>query len=231
MRSASKRSLSRCAACTRSRGPRVTHTPLEQVVTRSVTPLRVLMSDAGAMETDMSSMDFDSEEGEDITEQLSELVANDPAEKGKGEVEAALSPVQPYVNEKALAEATAKWKRHDNDCGSAQVRDAVGKGKWRGADARPSGSRPPPAQVQVARLSERISYLTAHLNKNKKDKSTERGLVLLANRRRKLLKYLLNEDLPTFERLTSEYGIRTKKIVQESLGVTRREKSRTGGAK
>lgn len=83
-------------------------------------------------------------------------------------------------------------------------------------------------QVQVARLSERIAYLTTHLGKNRKDKAGERGLVLLANRRRRLLKYLINEDQEMFEKITAHYGIRTRKIVEESLGVTRLEKSRKG---
>lgn len=84
--------------------------------------------------------------------------------------------------------------------------------------------------MQVARLSERIKYLTEHQAKNSKDKSTERGLIILANRRRKLLKFLIEDDLETFEKITAAYGIRTRKIVEESMGVSRRERSRTGGA-
>jgi len=84
--------------------------------------------------------------------------------------------------------------------------------------------------VQIARLSERIRYLTVHLIKNKKDKATERGLVLLANRRRKLLKFLIDSDLPAFEKITTAFGIRTRKIVEDNLGVSRRERSRTNGA-
>jgi len=148
-----------------------------------------------------SVLDFDADMGEDITAQIAELAAND-AEP----VEAVeLDLVKPYLNEMALRAAIKKWQRHEGDVGSTQV--------------------------QVARLSERIDYLTRHLAKNRKDKAGERGLVILANRRRRLLKYLLNEDQEMFEKLSQAYGIRTKKIVAESLGVTRRAKSRTGGEK
>lgn len=89
---------------------------------------------------------------------------------------------------------------------------------------------PARAQVQIARLSERIKYLTEHQARNKKDKATERGLVKLANHRRKLLKFLIEDDLEVFEKITAAYGIRTRKIVEESMGVVRRDKSRSNGA-
>ena len=50
------------------------------------------------------------------------------------------------------------------------------------------------AAVQVALLSERISYLTEHLKKHKKDFHSRRGLLILVGRRRRLLTYLKNKD-------------------------------------
>jgi small subunit ribosomal protein S15 len=46
------------------------------------------------------------------------------------------------------------------------------------------------ADVQIARLSDRINYLTEHLGKHKMDHSTRRGLLRMVARRRKLLDYL-----------------------------------------
>jgi len=59
-------------------------------------------------------------------------------------------------------------KLHDNDCGSVYV--------------------------QIASLSYDINLLTNHLNKFKKDFHSKRGLIQKVNRRKRLLKYLKNED-------------------------------------
>lgn len=45
-------------------------------------------------------------------------------------------------------------------------------------------------QVQIALITERISYLTSHLQTHKKDKHSRRGLIKLVGSRRKLIKYL-----------------------------------------
>jgi len=50
------------------------------------------------------------------------------------------------------------------------------------------------ADVQVARLTERINHLTGHLGEHKKDVSSRRGLLMLVARRRKLLDYLARTD-------------------------------------
>lgn len=50
------------------------------------------------------------------------------------------------------------------------------------------------ADVQVARLTERINHLTNHLGEHKKDVSSRRGLLMLVARRRKLLDYLARTD-------------------------------------
>jgi small subunit ribosomal protein S15 len=64
--------------------------------------------------------------------------------------------------------------------------------------------------VQVARLSERIVYLTNHLQAHPKDVSTRRGLIRLVNMRRKLLNYLYTREPETVASLVSELGIRYK---------------------
>ena len=47
-------------------------------------------------------------------------------------------------------------------------------------------------EVQIAILSERISYLTEHLKNNKKDHHSRRGLLKMVGQRRGLLNYLLS---------------------------------------
>ena len=49
-------------------------------------------------------------------------------------------------------------------------------------------------------------YLTEHMQNNKKDYASLRGLTAMVTRRRKLLEFLLREDLPEFKRITSELG-------------------------
>ncbi|HEX7653464.1 MAG TPA: 30S ribosomal protein S15, partial [Verrucomicrobiae bacterium] len=51
------------------------------------------------------------------------------------------------------------------------------------------------ADVQVALLTERINHLTEHLQTNKKDHSSRRGLLVMVGQRRRLLDYLQNTDL------------------------------------
>ena len=45
-------------------------------------------------------------------------------------------------------------------------------------------------EVQIALLSERISYLTTHLKSHVKDHASRRGLIMMVNKRRRLLDYL-----------------------------------------
>lgn len=63
-------------------------------------------------------------------------------------------------------------------------------------------------EVQCAVLTERIKSLTGHMNGNKKDYQARRGLLVLVNRRRKLMKYLKNNDLNRYESLKQKLGIR-----------------------
>ena len=64
------------------------------------------------------------------------------------------------------------------------------------------------ADVQVALLSERINTLMDHFNLHKKDHHSRRGLLMMVNRRRKLLDYLKNKDTSQYQQLISELGLR-----------------------
>ncbi len=61
---------------------------------------------------------------------------------------------------------------------------------------------------QVALFTERINHLTGHLKINKKDFATEKALVSLVGKRRKLLDYLKNKDIVKYRELIKELGIR-----------------------
>ena len=63
-------------------------------------------------------------------------------------------------------------------------------------------------EVQVAMMTERIRYLTEHLNTHKKDRSSLRGLQKLVGQRRRLLKYLSRTDLSRYQELISQVGLR-----------------------
>ena len=63
-------------------------------------------------------------------------------------------------------------------------------------------------EAQIALFSYRISHLTEHLKSNKKDYSTERALVMLVGKRRRLLDYLKAKDIEGYRSLIKELGIR-----------------------
>ena len=64
------------------------------------------------------------------------------------------------------------------------------------------------AEGQIALFSYRINHLTEHLKSNKKDYSTERALVMLVGKRRRLLDYLKAKDIEGYRSLIKELGIR-----------------------
>ena len=64
------------------------------------------------------------------------------------------------------------------------------------------------ADVQVARLTQRINHLTGHLGEHKKDVSSRRGLLMLVARRRKLLDYLARTDNDRYLNLLKGLGLR-----------------------
>ena len=63
-------------------------------------------------------------------------------------------------------------------------------------------------EVQVAILSDRISYLTEHLKTHRKDHHTRRGLLKLVGRRRRLLGYLRSTDFARYAGLIERLGLR-----------------------
>jgi small subunit ribosomal protein S15 len=61
---------------------------------------------------------------------------------------------------------------------------------------------------QVALFTTRIQDLTMHLKKHKKDFSTERALVLLVGKRRRLLDYLHKKDIDRYRDLIKRLNLR-----------------------
>lgn len=64
------------------------------------------------------------------------------------------------------------------------------------------------SEVQVALLTARINELTEHFKTHKKDVHSQRGLITLVNRRRKLLDYLKRTDSKKYDGLIKELDIR-----------------------
>jgi small subunit ribosomal protein S15 len=64
------------------------------------------------------------------------------------------------------------------------------------------------AEVQIAILSERIRHLTEHMKVHKKDFHTQRGLLMLVGRRRRLLDYLRHNDVERYRAIIARLGIR-----------------------
>ena len=79
-------------------------------------------------------------------------------------------------------EIIEKFKTHDTDTGSSEV--------------------------QIALLSDRISYLTDHFQAHAKDHHSRRGLLKLVGQRRSLLDYLKKKDINRYRSLIKELGIR-----------------------
>jgi small subunit ribosomal protein S15 len=62
--------------------------------------------------------------------------------------------------------------------------------------------------VQIAMLTERINRLSSHLQKNKKDYSSRRGLLKMIGQRKRLMAYMLKEDTDRYRALIQKLGIR-----------------------
>ena len=99
-----------------------------------------------------------------------------------------LASPQPYINSKQLKDVREKYKIHDSDTGSPEY--------------------------QIAALSVRIAYLTAHVKKNPKDFSSTRGLIAMVNARKKLLKYLRSQNKDRFLKICLSLKIRIQKDQQ-----------------
>jgi len=64
------------------------------------------------------------------------------------------------------------------------------------------------SEVQIALLSERISYLTEHSKKHAKDHHSQRGLVMLVGQRRRLLDYLKRTAPERYKQVIERLGLR-----------------------
>jgi len=86
------------------------------------------------------------------------------------------------LDPKAKKEIIDRFKLHDKDTGSPEV--------------------------QVAILSNRITYLTDHFKTHKKDHHSRRGLLKLVGQRRRLLNYLRKTDNQRYLNVIKELGLR-----------------------
>ena len=82
----------------------------------------------------------------------------------------------------AKAKMIADFKLHERDTGSADV--------------------------QIALLTQRINHLTEHLQKNLKDHSSRRGLLIMVGQRRRLLDYLHTTDTGRYSAVTKKLKLR-----------------------
>ena len=64
------------------------------------------------------------------------------------------------------------------------------------------------ADVQNAVLTKRIADLTEHLKTHKHDHASRRGLLKMVGRRRRLLDYLMHEDIERYRALIARLGLR-----------------------
>ena len=63
-------------------------------------------------------------------------------------------------------------------------------------------------EVQIALLSERITYLTEHFKSHKKDHHSRRGLLKLVGQRRQLLNYLKKKSVERYNTVVERLGLR-----------------------
>jgi small subunit ribosomal protein S15 len=64
------------------------------------------------------------------------------------------------------------------------------------------------AEAQIALFTMKIQHLTEHLKINKKDMVTERSLVIMVGKRRKLLDYLKRKEINRYREIIKKLGIR-----------------------
>jgi small subunit ribosomal protein S15 len=86
------------------------------------------------------------------------------------------------LNADRKAELIGQYRNHDTDTGSPEV--------------------------QIAILSERITYLTDHFKTHAKDHHSRRGLLKMVSQRRRLLDYVRSQDVERYRKIISELGIR-----------------------
>ena len=76
--------------------------------------------------------------------------------------------------------------------------------KKHGKSSNDSGT----TEVQVAMFTKKINDLTKHLKANKKDYSTERALVNMVGKRKRLLNYLKKKDIERYRAIVKSLGLR-----------------------
>ena len=64
------------------------------------------------------------------------------------------------------------------------------------------------SEGQIALFTYRISHLTGHLKKNRKDHNTERSLILFVGKRRSLLNYLQKTEIQRYRAIIEKLGLR-----------------------
>lgn len=175
-------------------------------VCRALQPARaaaICMQEDGVAEAAPAEVVAEADDAvSDFTEDLLEALTTDDESMEeaepvyyKAEEGIELSALPSYDNAQSVEVMRSRYQLHDKDTGSAQV--------------------------QVAVLTARIAYMTKHMQSNKKDYASLRGLTAMVTRRRKLLEYLLSTDVSEFKRLTSDLGIRTNQLLKPKLGGAR----------
>ncbi|MEZ5046964.1 MAG: 30S ribosomal protein S15 [Chitinophagaceae bacterium] len=76
--------------------------------------------------------------------------------------------------------------------------------KTHGGNEKNTGS----IEAQIAALTERIKHISGHMQKNKKDFSSNRGLIQLVGQRKSLLAYLAKTNLEGYRALLVTLGLR-----------------------
>lgn len=64
------------------------------------------------------------------------------------------------------------------------------------------------SEAQVALLTQRISHISKHLQANKQDHSTQRGLMKMVGQRKRLLTYMQKHNLQGYRALIEKLGLR-----------------------
>mmetsp|Transcript_15746 Transcript_15746/g.30015 ORF Transcript_15746/g.30015 Transcript_15746/m.30015 type:complete len:208 (-) Transcript_15746:13-636(-) len=129
---------------------------------------------------DEEDSDIDSPPPEDYIVNVGDLEGEDEEDGSQDDGE----PPAWAVLEERVQAVREEYRRHEKDTGSPEY--------------------------QIAGMTERISYLTKHMQEHPKDFSTRRGLVALVNKRRRLLNYLLKENVERYKSIVSSLGIRHK---------------------
>jgi len=76
--------------------------------------------------------------------------------------------------------------------------------KKHGKSAKDTGT----SEVQIALFTNKINDLTNHLKANRKDFNTERSLVNMVGKRRRLLNYLKKNDIERYREIVKSLGLR-----------------------